>query len=166
MVAPRDPPLPPNRLFREFESGRMPRAEFQRAMAVHARELIAEMEEERRNPVAAFVEHIRNRRAATRLAKAHGEAAVREVFATLAELRDFPPASLLWNASHRHVPLYCFLRMTVEPLFRVLHLRRDERDTHIEIEHRFFGSQQSTRELITLRRGWHGNLYPVARRRI
>jgi len=163
MVAPRKALLPPNQLFRQFESGRMSRYEFHQAMAVHARELIAEMEEQRRNPVEAFIEYIRNRRIANRLAKRHGEAAVREVFVALAELPDFPPASLLWNAGHRHVPLYCFIRSGKEPLFRVLHIELDGQAAGIDLEYRFGSGTRMVREVFKLRRGWHGNLFVEAR---
>jgi hypothetical protein len=45
MVSARLPVISPNKLFIEFESGRMSRQDFHAAMAVHARELIIEMEE-------------------------------------------------------------------------------------------------------------------------
>ena len=117
MVSIKEPILPPNILFREFESGRMSREEFHAAMSFHAIELIDEMEEDRRNPLEAFVETIRNKRLAHSLSRKHGEPAVREIFTVLAELSGFPPARLLWNASHRHVPLHCFLRMKKKSLF-------------------------------------------------
>ena len=44
MVSIKEPILSPNVLFREFESGRLSRAEFHAAMSVHAAELIDEME--------------------------------------------------------------------------------------------------------------------------
>jgi hypothetical protein len=159
MVTPRQPPLPPNRLFREFESGRMSRAEFQGAMAEHARELIAEMEEQRQNPVEAFVDFIRNRRLAKKLAKRHGEAAVREIFMALAEAPEFPPASLLWNANHRHVPLYCFIRDRKAPEFRVLDLQVEQNAAGILVEYGQRFRRGIVREAFKLRRGWHGNLY-------
>ena len=79
MVSARLPVISPNKLFIEFESGRMSRQDFHAAMAVHARELIIEMEEARRNPMAAFSEFIRNRRAAGKLARHHGEAVLNAV---------------------------------------------------------------------------------------
>lgn len=163
MVAPRQPVLPPNKLFREFESGRMSRSEFQAAMALHATDLIEEMEEQRRNPLAYFGEFIRNRRVAKKLIRLHGEAAIREVFTILAEVPDFPPASLLWNASHRHVPLHCFIRMNISPLFRVNHLSIEAELVDIDLEYRFSGGEHMTREVFQLVRGWHGNLYVTSR---
>ena len=165
MVAPLQPPPPPNSLFREFESGRISREEFQAAMAEHARELIDEMEEARRNPIAAFVETMRNRRAAARLAGAYGEAAVREVLSALAEVSDFPPASLLWNAGHRHVPLFCFLRMKWAPLFRVLSMQVGQKKAEIEVEYRFGAAKGETREAFRLERAWNGRLVVAGRLR-
>jgi hypothetical protein len=159
MVSPRQPQLPPNRLFREFESGRMSRVDFQRAMAEHARELIDEMVEQRRNPVEAFMDYIRNRRIASKLSKGHGEAAVREVFSALAEASDFPPASLLWNAGHRHVPLYCFIRDRKAPVFRVRDLKIEREAAGIDVEYGDRSGRHLTREVFKLRRGWHGNLF-------
>lgn len=159
MVSPRQPVLPPNRLFREFESGRMSRAQFQGAMAEHARELIAEMEEQKKNPVEAFMDYIRNRRLAAKLAKRHGEANVREVFVTLAEVPDFPPASLLWNAGHRHVPLYCFIRDRKSPEFRVRDMKVEPEAVGIDVEYGDRYRRRLVREVFMLRRGWHGNLY-------
>ena len=159
MVALRDSILPPNVLFREFESGRMSREDFHSAMSFHAKELIEEMEEQRRNPLEAFVESIRNRRFAHSLARKHGERAVREIFTALADVAGFPPARLLWNAGHRHVPLYCFLRLGCEPLFRVRSMEVKRRVASIDLEYQFDGASRPSRELFSLKRGWHGNLY-------
>lgn len=156
MVFPRQPVLPPNRLFRELESGRMSRQAFQEAMAVHARELISEMEEQRRNPIAAFAEFIRNRRRARKLARHHGEAVVREVFMTLADVEDFAPASLLWNAGHTHVPLYCFLRMRHQPLFRVVKMESSLERVNIVVEYQFGGARYPVCEVFKLRRDCAG----------
>ncbi len=158
MVAPLESPPPPNQLFREFESGQLSREEFQAAMAEHARELIDEMEEARRDPITAFVESMRNRRAAARLAGRHGEAAVREIFEALAGLPDFPPASLLWNAGHRHVPLFCFLRCRHHPVFRVVELELGQRRAEIEVEYQSSGAARATRERFRLGREWHGRM--------
>ncbi|MFL2480451.1 MAG: hypothetical protein ACJ0K4_12950 [Verrucomicrobiales bacterium] len=159
MVTLKDSILPPNVLFREFESGRMSREDFHSAMSFHAEELIEEMEEQRRNPLEAFVESIRNRRFAHSLARKHGEAAVREIFTALADVAGFPPARLLWNAGHRHVPLYCFLRLGCEPLFRVRSLEVKKRSARIDLEYQFDGARRLTREMFSFKRGWHGNLY-------
>ena len=92
-------------------------------MAEHAKGLIEEIEEDRKNPIAAYVDKVLSKQAANKLARRYTEPVVREVLAALAEVPDFPPAHLLWNAEHRDVPLHCFLRMRTEPVFRVLRCR-------------------------------------------
>lgn len=144
----------------------MSRAQFQGAMAEHARDLIAEMEDQRQNPVEAFMDYIRNRRIASKLAKKHGEANVREVFTALAEVPDFAPASLLWNAGHRHVPLYCFIRDRKAPEFRVRDMKVERDGVGIDVEYGDRCSRRLTREVFLLRRGWHGNLFVEERRQM
>ncbi len=164
MVYPRQPVFPPNRLFRELESGRMSRKDFQSAMAVHARELICEMEEQRRNPIAAFSEFIRNRRSARKLVRHHGEAVVREAFVTLADAEDFAPASLLWNAGHSHVPLYCFLRMRHQPLFRVITMESSPTRVNIAVEYQFGTARHPVCEIFKLCRDGVGIMRVESRR--
>ena len=164
MVIPRQPVFPPNRLFRELESGRMSRKDFQSAMAVHARELIREMVEQRRNPLAAFSEFIRNRRSARKLARHHGEAVMREVFMTLADVEDFAPASLLWNAGHSHVPLYCFLRIRHRPLFRVITMESSRARVNIAVEYQFGSARHPVCEIFKLCRECSGIMRVESRR--
>jgi len=111
-------PTPP-KLIEQFENGLIDRHQLHAQMAVHARALIDEMELEWEFPLETRLEQWRNRHHASRLAAKHGERRVREVFHTLSELENFPPAALLWNASHHHVPLHCFLRTKRAPVFRV-----------------------------------------------
>ena len=111
-------PSPP-RLIEQFENGLIDRAELHAMMALHARALIAEMEYEYEFPLETRMDQWRNRYHVTRLASKHGERRLREVFHALSELDDFPPAALLWNASHFHVPLHCFVRCHRAPVFRV-----------------------------------------------
>ena len=158
MVTPRQTPAPPNQLARELEAGLLSREEYQAAMAVHAGDLISEMEEQRRNPVAAFIESIRNRRAAAKLSAKHGEAEVREVLAALAEIPGYPPASLLWNAGHRHVPLYCFLRLKIAPLFRVVGMDVTRTGAWVDTEYQF-GGAGVTRRAFAFERDWRGVLH-------
>ena len=103
----------------QFEKGLIDRDELHAMMALHARALISEMELEWEYPLETRLEQWRNRHHASRLAAKHGEMRVREVFHALGELENFPPAALLWNAGHRHVPLHCFIRTKRAPLFRV-----------------------------------------------
>jgi hypothetical protein len=121
-------------------------------MATHARELIAEMEEDHRNPVAALIENLLARQAVGRLSRRHGERLLREVLVALSELKDFPPVRHLWNADHPDVPLHCFLRMRREPVFRILQLTRREEVIELKIEHGEAKRGRGTRETFVLRR--------------
>ena len=151
-------PLTPSQLFRQFESGRITREELHAAMAEHAKDLIEDMEEAKQNPLAAYVDKIVSKQAAGKLARRYGEALVREAFAALSEIPDFPPAMLLWNATHRDVPLYCFLRPRREPVFRVLSLEAIGRRVEISIEHGPAKRGDAIRESFTLRRHSDGQL--------
>lgn len=141
-----------------FEAGEITRTQFQQQMAVHQRELIQEMEEVRLNPVAAFIDHILNKRAAAKLAHQYGEDPVREVFAALAEVPGFPPARFLWNAQHPHMPLHCFIRTKREPVFRVASLTVLGQATFIAVEHGPAGKGQAMREEMAFRRNRKGEL--------
>jgi hypothetical protein len=142
----------PGELFARFERGEMDREELHAMMAVHARELIAEMEEDRLNPAAAMIENLLSRRAAARLARRHGAVLLREVFAALAEVPDFPPAKYLWNATHPDVPLYCFLRMRREPVFRIIEMRQSDGFIEVTTEHGSSRRGLAIRSTFTLRR--------------
>ncbi|MDB6139294.1 MAG: hypothetical protein JWO94_2366 [Verrucomicrobiaceae bacterium] len=125
----------PRKLFRQFEAGQISQAEFQAAMAEHAKELIGEMDEAYRNPAAAFIDQLYNRAAAFVLVRKHGELAVREVLNALADVEDFPPARQLWNALHTHVPLYCFFRTRTDPVFRIHKLEIKAQMTTVAVEY-------------------------------
>jgi len=145
-------------LFRQFESGAITREELHAAMAEHARSLIDDIEESRQNPVAAYIEKILSIRAAAKLRRRHSEAEVREVLAALAEIPDFSPSHLLWNAQHRDVPLHCFLRPRREPVFRILDLEVSIDRVEISIEHGPAKTRDAIREAFTLRRHADGQL--------
>ncbi len=93
-------------------------------MAQHAQGLIAEMEEDYQNPAAALLEYLLTKRAAAKLARAHGAPLVREVFHALSEVEHFPPSNLLWNALHLDIPLHCFFRIRRLPMFRVVSMEQ------------------------------------------
>lgn len=112
----------PREIFASFERGEIERSELQALMALHARELIQEMEEDHQNPAAAWIESLLARRAIGKLVRRHGARLIREVLIALAEVKDFPPSKYLWNAGHLDVPLHCFLRMRREPVFRIVDL--------------------------------------------
>jgi hypothetical protein len=160
------PTRTPSQLFRLFARGQISREEFHAAMAEHAGLLIAEMEEEHRNPVAAYFERMRNRRLAARLVRRHGEAAIRAAFAALAETPDFPPARFLWNAWHWDVPLHCFLRSGREPVFRVLRFASKRMSAELVVEYGAPHDRRTTREGFTLNRDEHGKLTVRERRKI
>jgi hypothetical protein len=154
---------PPPLLFRQFQRGEITRPQLHAAMRMHALELIEEMEEIRRNPVAAFIEQLRNRSAAARLAKQHGMRNVRRVLSALSEISDFPPAVLLWNALHDDVPLHCFIRTRHEPVFRIVKLQIKPQIARIAIEYGRTARPATTAEVITLRRDRFGEWQPVLR---
>jgi hypothetical protein len=158
-------PAPPQKLFRQFEAGEISRAELQATCALHQREMIAEIEEMKRNPLAAFVEELLIKREAARIRREHGEGLAREVFAALAELPDFPPAILLWNANSRDVPFQCFFRFRREPIFRLISLRNHGMSVSAEVEYGSSDRKLATRETFTLHRSV-GDRFTVTRRKM
>ncbi len=147
-----------------FDAGEISREEFQAAMRIHAEALIEEMDEAWQNPLAAAFEEMKRRYAEAKLTRRHNEEDIREIFAALAELPDFPPALHLWNATHRHVPLRCFLRPGREPVFRVLKLEAGSYRVRIIIEYGAAAKRQATREEIDLVRTVNGALELKERR--
>lgn len=119
-------PMPtPDKLLARFERGEIDRTELHTQMALHARALIREMEEDHLNPAAALVERIQAGRLARRLVKAHGARLVRECLVALSEVDDFPAAGRLWNASHPDLPLHCFMRVKRRPTFRIVAIHQE-----------------------------------------
>ncbi len=142
----------PSQLFELYERGKIEREELQALMAAHARELIAEMEEDYQNPAAAWIEGLLARQAAGRLVRRHGKTLLREVLVALAEVPDFPPVRHLWNAGHPDVPLHCFLRIRREPVFRILQLGQRENRVQVLVEHGEAGRGRGLRRSFILRR--------------
>lgn len=157
-------PPPPQKLFRQFEAGEISRAELQATCALHQREMIAEIEEMKRNPLAAFVEELLIKREAARIRREHGEGLVREIFSALAEVPDFPPAILLWNADHRDVPFQCFFRFRREPVFRLISLRNQGISVTVVVEYGSVDRKLATRETFILHRSV-GNRFHVTKRK-
>jgi hypothetical protein len=155
---PKTTPPTPSQLFREFECGRLTREELHQAMADHARSLIEDIEDAHQNPMAAYMDKLLSKQAASKLRRRYSEPVVREVLAALAEIPDFPPSHLLWNAEHRDVPLYCFLRPRREPVFRILSLEVAGRRVEISVEHGPSRRRDAIRETFTLRRQADGQL--------
>jgi hypothetical protein len=142
----------PNQLFAQYERGEIERGELHALLAVHARELIREMEEDHQNPAAAWIEGLLARQAVRSLVRRHGHRLLREVLVALSELPDFPPASYLWNASHPDVPLHCFLRIRREPVFRITRLVTRDQGVELIVEHGAAGRGRGTRQILMLRR--------------
>lgn len=122
-------------------------------MAVHARDIIEEMVETHRNPVTAYIERLRNLTAVRRLSRQHGSSLLREILTALGKIPDFPPAHLLWNASHRQMPLHCFIRMKHEPVFRVTRMDISPMKATVRVEYGEHPKDRTTRETIVLHRG-------------
>lgn len=127
--------MPPDRLFDLFERGEIDRETLQTLMALQARRLIEEIKEDHLNPAAAFIEHLRNVRATAKLVRRHGQKLIRDTLTALAKAEQFPPSMLLWNASHPDVPLYCFIRMKREPVFRILRFSSEGTNVEIHVEY-------------------------------
>lgn len=116
-------PFTPAEIFARFERGEIDRDELHALLALNARELIEEMEEDYQNPAAAMLEYLLAKRALKHLLRRHSRGTIREVLVALSKIPGFPPARLLWNAAHPDVPLHCFLRMRREPVFRIREIR-------------------------------------------
>ena len=144
-------PTPPA-LFRQFENGEISREELQATMALHARDLIDEMEETKRNPLSAYMERLRNLAAVRKLNRKYGSALLREVLIALGEIPGFPPAHLLWNASHLQMPMHCFIRMRQEPVFRIVKMDVSPMKITVRVEYGANSKNETTRETIVLHR--------------
>ena len=155
--------LNPNQLFALYERGEIEREELHALMAVHARELISEMEEDYQNPAAALIENLLARRAARRLARRHGGRLLREILIALAEVPDFPPARHLWNAAHPDVPLHCFLRMRRAPVLRIINIGHRSEVIELLVEHGDAGRGRATRRMFILKRNAQWQLQVAAK---
>lgn len=142
----------PREIFTKFDRGEIDRNEMHALMALHARELIQEMDEDYQNPATAWIESLLARRAASRLVRLHGSRLLREVLGALADVPEFPPARYLWNAAHPDVPLHCFLRIRREPVFRILSLQVLSGVVHALIEHGDAARGRGTRRTFVLKR--------------
>ena len=80
------------------------------------------------------------------------------VLGALADIDNFPPADLLWNAAHPDVPLHCFFRLRREPVFRLIRLKVDPLGVKVLIEHGRAAKRQTTRQEIQLVRDRFGRL--------
>lgn len=156
----------PRQIFRAYDRGELSREQFREAMRVHAEDLIEEMEEVHQNPLAAWMETLKNRRLAWRLSRQHGERLIREILVALSDVPDFPLARWLWDADRPHLPLYCFLRTRREPVFRVLRVNSAPFLLSVLIEYGSLKKQQATREKFVFERDAFGRLEVSSRERM
>ena len=156
----------PRQLFHLLDTGRITQEAFREAMAVHARDLIEEMVEDDANPVTALVEQMRCRRAASKLERKHGEAAIREILLALCEVPDFRPSRWLWNAAHPHLPLHAFFRIQREPVFRIAAMESLPQVVTLTVEHGSAEKSATLREEFIFRRDRRGHLGLERRRAI
>lgn len=153
----------PRQIFRMYDCGEITREQFRAMLDVHARALIEEMTEAHDNWLAAWMETLRNRRVARRLAHDYGEALVREILVALSEVPDFPLAGWLWNADRPHMPLYCFLRSRREPVFRVLRISTAPFIVAVSVEFGSVRKSEAMRERFSFERDRLGRLSFVSR---
>lgn len=146
----------PNRLFAWYESGQITLEQWREGMRLQFISALKEIEEDRSDPKLALMERWRCKSAARKLLKEHTEAELREVFMSLAEIDDFPPANYLWNADQLETPLYCFLREKREPILRFLSVQINRLTANITIEYGGVSAMQRIQERITMRRDWRG----------
>ncbi len=150
-------PFPtPDVLIRRWQDGEIEREELHELMAHHQRALLEEAEEARKNPIAAYVEGVMNKRVAKRLIRDHGEAAIRELLVAMAEMEDFAPAAYLWNADHWDVALHCFIRSKSAPVFRIKETMIKSGRAVILIEHGGGKKKDTLRERVSFKRHWKG----------
>jgi hypothetical protein len=154
----------PPQLYDDFEAGLLTREQLHAAMAFHARSVIEEVIEARENPLAAWWEGVLARKTAARLAARHGEKRIRAIFAALAEIPDFLPAQWLWNAHHPDVPLFCFLRLRREPVFRLIRVENEAGAVTVVIEYGATDPHEVTRESFVLTHRRLGGLEVTERR--
>lgn len=146
----------PNRLFAWYESGQITREQWREGMRHQFLLALKEIEEDRSNPKLAFMERWRCKSAARQILKNHTEAELREIFMSLAEIDDFPPANYLWNADQLDTPLHCFLREKREPVLRFSKIQISRLTADITIEYGGLSAKQRIQERITMRRDWRG----------
>lgn len=82
----------------------------------------------------------------------------------MAEVPDFLPAQWLWNAHHPDVPLFCFLRLRREPVFRVIRIASEAGQVVVTLEYGAAEARFTTREVFTLTHQRHGGLAVTDRR--
>lgn len=157
-------PFPnPRDLIRQWENGEIERETLHLLMAEHQAAIIQEAEEERLNPIAAYLDRMMNKRMAKKLINLHGEANLRELISALSEMPNFLPAAFLWNINHWDLPLHCFIRNKREPVFRIKEVFVKSSRAMMLIEHGSVKKGKTQREKIHFERHWRGEM-KVSRR--
>lgn len=124
----------PGQLAARYERGEIDRTEFQTLMAIHARELITEIEEDHQNPIAAWIETQLAVRSVKKLLRKNSAYQIREALTALSEAPGFPLAKYLWNAPHPDIPLHCFFRIRKSPTFQILSMENIGDTVELEVE--------------------------------
>ena len=148
----------PNRLYKWYQAGKITRPQWLEGMRQHFLLALQEIGEDRSNPERALLETWRCKNAARRLTREHTESEIREIFTSMSELDDFPPATYLWNADQLDIPLHCFLREKRAPVVRFRHLEIYRLTAKLTIEYGGKKAKDRTRENISLRRDWRGTM--------
>ena len=74
------------------------------------------------------------------------------------------PAQWLWNANHQHVPLFCFLRLRREPVFRLTNIVNEAGIVTVTIEYGPADKHETVREEFVLTHKRHGGLEVTSRK--
>lgn len=160
-------PFPtPRNLILQWQDGEIEREEMQRMMSEHQKELLKEADSYHFNPIAGYLEGLLNKRAARRLVREHGEAAIRELLLALSWLHDFEPGAYLWNADHWDVALHAYFRTKSEPVFRVRELMVKSSRAVMIVEHGSAKRSETRRERLTFKRHWKGEMEVVKRENV
>lgn len=142
----------PAQLATRYELGEIDRTEFQTLMAIHARELITEIEDDHQNPILAWIETQLAMRAVKKLLRKNSSFDIREALTALAEAPSFPLAKYLWNAPHPDVPLHCFFRLRKTPVFNILSI--DSKGSTVELHIEIYRPKNRERILLTRDAQW------------
>lgn len=155
---PRPPLISPNRLLAWYQSGTITRKQWLGGMRLQLLQALREISEDNANPQAALMERLRCRNAARKLTHKYTEAELREVFISLSQLDDFPPANYLWNADQIDNPLHTILREKRVPVLKFKDVQIHRLSAKLIIEYGSLKAKNRTRERIQLRRDWRGVL--------
>lgn len=153
---PRPSLIPPNKLLAWYQSGSITRKQWLAGMRLQLLQALREIAEDGNNPEVALLERLRCRNAARRLTKKHSETELREVFMSLSQLDDFPPANYLWNADHLESPIHSMLREKRFPVLKFNDIVIYRMSAKLTIEYGSLKAKHRIRERIQLRRDWRG----------